>query len=77
MSKPSKLQLAQVNRAIRHLGIRAHRGRGYYYWTSIHKDTEPFSQDLPSVYVNDVHHLTLERWVSEAKWALSEAKKGC
>lgn len=74
---PKKLQLAQVNRAIRHLGIRARRGCGYYYWTSTRKSTEKLEAYLPSVYVNDVHHLTLERWVEEANHALSEALTGC
>lgn len=72
---PPNVTLAAVNRAIRHLGIRAHRGRGYYYWTAATKETERLEADLLSVYVNSASQLTLEQWVKEAECAITEAKK--
>ncbi len=59
------MNLNQINKHLRPLGVIAVRGEGYYYW--LDAKTKLVVQDAPSVYVYRASHMSLDQWVGLAK----------
>ena len=67
MCHTSRMTTAKINRAIKkyNLEIIHQRGSGYSYFL----DLTTGDQIGESVQVCYLHHLTLEQWIEDAKWA--------
>jgi hypothetical protein len=65
---------ARINRAIKHLGLEiwGTRGDGYFYFLDL-KTEEQIGESVMVCYLK---HLTLEKWVEEAKWAREQEDAG-
>ncbi len=61
--------VAQVDRAIRHLGVELIRGRGYFYFVSLDPAVGQVGESIMVCYLNQ---LTLAQWVACAKNATME-----
>lgn len=59
--------VTQINRAIRHLGIKLVRGDGYFYFFS--KDDEMIGCSVMVSYVNS---MSLTQWIQSAEFAIKE-----
>lgn len=63
------MNLNQINKHLRPLGVFAVRGKGYYYWDTVDKAA---AVDAPSVYVCRASQLSLDHWVHLAAEAASQ-----
>lgn len=59
--------IAQVDRAIKHLGLELVRGRGYFYFISMDPAVGQVGESIMVCYLKQQ---TLARWISDAKNAL-------
>lgn len=58
------MNLNQINKHLRPLGVIAVRGEGYYYWDTVDKTA---AVDAPSVCVCRSSQISLEQWIQLAK----------
>ena len=65
---PAK-SVAQVDRAIKHLGVEIIRARGYFYFVSLDPAVGPVGD---SVYMCYLNQQSLARWISDAKNAVKQ-----
>ncbi len=61
------MNLNQINKHLRPLGVIAVRGEGYYYW--LDAKTKYVVPDALSVYVYRASHIPLDQWIGLAKEA--------
>ena len=59
------MNLNQINKQLRPLGVIAVRGAGYYYW--LDAKTNDVIPDAESVYVYRASDLSLDHWTGLAK----------
>jgi len=57
----------QVDRAIKHLGVKLNRGDGYFYFSSLEPCFEQVGDPIPIPYVNS---MTIARWIQAAEFAI-------
>jgi hypothetical protein len=63
--------IAQINRAIKHLGLELVRGDGYFYFVSLDPAVGQVGESIMVCYLNQQ---ALARWIEDAKNAIKENK---